>query len=203
MSTVVSCPECQRKLKVAPDSLGKKVRCPDGHVFVAQASAEALAPADVIVVHCTGCGTKLKVPASAQGRKMKCSSCAAVFVVGGAAPPPPPLPVVVEPEPLVEEDAELPRARRPLVGRVSDADWVESASRKPKPLPRTTTVSRVPGAPLLTALTVLIALAYGGVLAALYLDVLDEYLPQPPRPQLHVPLVIEPEPDAVEPKMPD
>ena len=44
MSTVVSCPQCQRKLKIAPTSVGKSVKCPCGNVFKAQEAEEPLVP---------------------------------------------------------------------------------------------------------------------------------------------------------------
>jgi hypothetical protein len=87
MAIVVSCPECQRKLKIAPTSIGKSVKCPCGNVFKAQevnepplAMATPVAPT-TLVVACDTCQAKLKVPASARGRKMKCSKCGATFVV--------------------------------------------------------------------------------------------------------------------------
>jgi predicted Zn finger-like uncharacterized protein len=90
MPTIVSCPQCQRKLKIAPASIGKSVKCPCGNVFKAQEADEpAAAPrtptpapaAATLVVACDGCQTKLKVPASARGRKMKCSKCGTTFAV--------------------------------------------------------------------------------------------------------------------------
>lgn len=97
MAIVVSCPECQRKLKIAPTSIGKSVKCPCGNVFKAQEANEPpLAVATpvastTLVVACDNCQAKLKVPVSARGRKMKCSKCNATFVVPAeeapAAPP--------------------------------------------------------------------------------------------------------------------
>ena len=89
---IVRCPECQKKLKVADASVGKKVRCSCGHVFVAQTDhagpvpspAAATAP-DKVVVACTECAAKLKVAGASLGKRMKCPKCAAVFVA--AAPP--------------------------------------------------------------------------------------------------------------------
>src|ERR1700722_9802755 len=79
---IVSCPECQKKLKVADASVGKKVKCSCGTVFVAEpeASAPAAAATDKVVVACTECGAKLKVAGTSLGKKMKCPKCAAVFV---------------------------------------------------------------------------------------------------------------------------
>ncbi len=83
---IVSCPECGKKLKVADTSVGKKVKGPCGHVFVAQGGAEAvLAPAvavapEKVYVGCTECNAKLKVATTSLGKKMKCPKCSAVFV---------------------------------------------------------------------------------------------------------------------------
>jgi hypothetical protein len=84
---IVSCPECGKKLKIADTSVGKKVKGPCGHVFVAQAEAQAapkpaaapVAPEKVYVA-CTECGSKLKVATTSLGKKMKCPKCLAVFV---------------------------------------------------------------------------------------------------------------------------
>jgi predicted Zn finger-like uncharacterized protein len=109
MATLVTCPQCQKKLKVAETSIGKSVKCPCGNVFKAEVDepveASPAAPSGgTMVVTCDECQTRLKVPASAQGRKMKCSKCGATFVVGAAeestvtpaktrpAPPPRPAP---------------------------------------------------------------------------------------------------------------
>jgi uncharacterized protein (TIGR03067 family) len=79
---IVSCPECQKRLKVADASIGKKVKCSCGRVFVAE--AEAAAPAavasDKVMVACSECGAKLKVAGTSLGKKMKCPKCASVFV---------------------------------------------------------------------------------------------------------------------------
>src|SRR5687767_4700160 len=95
---IVSCPDCGKKLKVADASLGKKVKCSNGHIFVAEEEApEAAAPkpaaaavADKVMVACTECGAKLKVGTASLGKKMKCPKCTSVFVAKLDAPPPPP-----------------------------------------------------------------------------------------------------------------
>src|SRR5437667_11208868 len=87
---IVSCPECHKKLKVADTSVGKKVKCSCGHVFVAPTEEMAIthvAVPDKVVVACTECGAELKVAATSLGKKMKCPKCAGVFVA--AVPPPP------------------------------------------------------------------------------------------------------------------
>src|SRR6516164_3969451 len=90
MATLVTCPQCQKKLKVAEASIGKSVKCPCGNVFKAQAaetqaevpSTSPTPPAtSMVIVACDSCQSKLKVPTSAQGKKMKCSKCGATFVV--------------------------------------------------------------------------------------------------------------------------
>src|SRR5690242_14411039 len=90
---IVSCPECGKKLKIADTSVGKKVKGPCGHVFVANGSspppaaskpaankpAAAVTPEKVYVA-CTECESKLKVATTSLGKKMKCPKCSAVFV---------------------------------------------------------------------------------------------------------------------------
>src|SRR4029079_8307633 len=97
---IVSCPECNKKLKVADASVGKKVKCSCGNIFVAQVEAPAapveaapMAPEKVFVA-CTECSAKLKVAPTSRGKKMKCPRCASVFVakVQEETPPPPPEP---------------------------------------------------------------------------------------------------------------
>jgi uncharacterized protein (TIGR03067 family) len=97
---IVSCPECQKKLKVADTSVGKKVKCSCGQVFVADAGASAPAAAavapDKVVVACSECGAKLKVAETSLGKKMKCPKCASVFVAAVEKAPA----VVEDPEPF-------------------------------------------------------------------------------------------------------
>ena len=47
---IVSCPECGKKLKIADTSIGKKVKGPCGHVFVAEGDA-APTPAPAATGH--------------------------------------------------------------------------------------------------------------------------------------------------------
>src|SRR5688500_5528218 len=84
---IVTCPECSKKLKVADTSLGKKVKCSCGHVFVsepAETAAAAPGPGTAapmkVNVACSACGAMLKVATTSLGKKMKCPKCAAVFV---------------------------------------------------------------------------------------------------------------------------
>src|SRR4051794_7338995 len=85
---IVSCPECGKKLKIADTSVGKKVKGPCGHVFVANGASPAPAatkPAPAVTpekvyVACTECESKLKVATTSLGKKMKCPKCSAVFV---------------------------------------------------------------------------------------------------------------------------
>ena len=111
---IVSCPECQKKLKVADTSVGKKVKCTCGQVFVAQTAeavplATPVAVSDKVVVACTECGAMLKVAATSLGKKMKCPKCASVFVAATekARPPPPP----AEDEPELMDETPAPKAK--------------------------------------------------------------------------------------------
>lgn len=103
---IVSCSACQKKLKVADTSVGKKVKCSCGNIFVAEADSSAVmatpvmaveAP-DKVIVACTECGSKLKVATASVGKKLKCPKCAAVFVanidMAAASPPVMAAPVV-------------------------------------------------------------------------------------------------------------
>ena len=118
MATLVTCPQCQKKLKVAEASLGKSVKCPCGNVFKAPA---AEAPAEVpsnspspvtpsmMIVSCSSCESKLKVPTSSVGKKMKCSKCGATFVVSADAEAPiksKPMPPPRSAPPAFESEAE-------------------------------------------------------------------------------------------------
>lgn len=109
---IVSCPECQKKLKVADTSIGKKVKCSCGNIFVAQESAAAVTPAveptpEKVFVSCTECGAKLKVGTGSLGKKMKCPKCAAVFVANLPEEAPPPMPKAPVP-PTIDEDEDAP-----------------------------------------------------------------------------------------------
>jgi uncharacterized protein (TIGR03067 family) len=121
---IVSCPECNKKLKVADTSVGKKVKCSCGNIFVAQVDApvEAVpAAAEKVYVACTECGAKLKVPTTSLGKKMKCPKCAGIFVaqLEEEAPPPPP----PEPEPELADDEDMPPPMaKPIKKPVMDDD---------------------------------------------------------------------------------
>ncbi|MBI3821795.1 MAG: TIGR03067 domain-containing protein [Planctomycetes bacterium] len=116
---IVSCPECGKKLKVADMSIGKKVKGPCGHVFVAEAEAaapaKAAAPAaasDKVMVACTECGAKLKVAGTSLGKKMKCPKCTGVFVARADEPAPPVKKAAPPAEPeLDEDDAPRPKGK--------------------------------------------------------------------------------------------
>ncbi len=88
---IVSCTECGKRLKVSDASLGKKVKCSCGQVFVAEEEAPESAPpprpapapaasAEKVLVACSECGAKLKVGKGSLGKKMKCPKCTAIFV---------------------------------------------------------------------------------------------------------------------------
>jgi predicted Zn finger-like uncharacterized protein len=137
MSTVVTCPACQRKLKVAPASVGKSVKCPCGNVFVAHEAAPEPAAAtmlaETIIIACDNCHTRLKVPASARGRKMKCSKCATVFVVGGEEVlTPPPLAFEAEPEAPRPRPGKAPARPPSLAGEDALAEFEEAPPPRPK-----------------------------------------------------------------------
>src|SRR5437588_638236 len=120
MQTIVSCPACDKKLKVATTSVGKSVKCPCGNVFVAHAAASEPAPA--------------------------------------------------------------PRKARPRAAVAEEDEEPRTLSDPPRP--------RVPGSPLLTTFTLLVALVYVGLLAATYFDYLDPYFPErqaPVGPPVFVP----------------
>jgi predicted RNA-binding Zn-ribbon protein involved in translation (DUF1610 family) len=106
---IVRCSACQQKLKVADTSLGKKVKCACGQVFVAEAEAViADAIADKVIVACTECGSNLKVAPASLGKKMKCPKCAAVFIANivPEAPPVIAAPVVATPVVLLPDDGD-------------------------------------------------------------------------------------------------
>ncbi|MBI2804968.1 MAG: DUF1559 domain-containing protein [Planctomycetes bacterium] len=120
---IVTCSDCSKKLKVADTSLGKKVKCTCGNVFVAQ-EAEAAAPArpapvaagDKVMVECTECSAKLKVAATSLGKKMKCPKCASVFIAAAEEEEPPAKTVKKTPPVVVavdddEEEVVKPRAK--------------------------------------------------------------------------------------------
>src|ERR1043165_1438539 len=134
---VVSCPECNKKLKVADTSIGKKVKCSCGNIFVAELeeapapppppkkAAVAVSPEKVFVA-CTECGAKLKVATTSLGKKMKCPKCSSVFVANTeeeeAPPPPPPPPppkktVKAAPKSPVEEDEEEEPVLKPKAAK--------------------------------------------------------------------------------------
>lgn len=132
---IVSCPECNKKLKVADTSVGKKVKCSCGNIFVAQVEAPVeAAPAapEKVFVACTECGAKLKVATTSLGKKMKCPKCAGIFVAQIQEEAPPPLP---EPE-FADDDAPPPMAKPIKKAAVDDDDLMSFAADEeemPKP----------------------------------------------------------------------
>ncbi len=107
---IVSCPECTKRLKVADTSVGKKVKCSCGRVFVAEskdaapARASEAAPKKVLVA-CSECGAKLKVGTTSLGKRMKCPKCAGVFTASAEeeAPAPPSAKKATKPPPKPAE----------------------------------------------------------------------------------------------------
>ena len=114
---IVSCPECSKKLKVADTSVGKKVKCSCGNVFVAESgngapvmAAAPVAAPDKVVVACTECGAKLKVASTSLGKKMKCPKCAEVFVAAAEeeAAPAPVVKKPARPAPVEDDEVDAP-----------------------------------------------------------------------------------------------
>lgn len=150
---IVRCTACEKKLKVADTSLGKKVKCTCGHIFVAatEAAAEvtsivAAAVAEKLIVACTECGSKLKVAASSLGKKMKCPKCAAVFVANKPpAEEPSAAPVAVAPDQeddwmsfaQAESKEDEPKSRKgkapPPMMEADDDEPAPKATGRPEP----------------------------------------------------------------------
>jgi len=91
---VTQCSNCQTKLKVDDEKIGKKVKCPKcATVFevapidsAPKAAAPQPAPApaaapDKIIAQCTNCQAKLKVDAEKIGKRVKCPKCQTIFTV--------------------------------------------------------------------------------------------------------------------------
>jgi len=113
---IVSCPACDKKLKVADTSVGKKVKCSCGNIFIAMAEAPAPVAAavpDKVMVSCTECGANLKVASTSLGKKMKCPKCAAVFVAALDEEPPLAAPIKKAAPPVAEEFEDEDDAPRP------------------------------------------------------------------------------------------
>ncbi len=145
---IVSCPDCGKKLKVADTSVGKKVKCSCGNIFVAQVEAApapaAAVAAEKVFVACTACSAKLKVGTSSLGKKMKCPKCASVFVAqieeeapAFTAPPPEEdddFPPPVKAKPVSDDDiddfAAFAAEESPMASSDDDDDDMPKA--KPK-----------------------------------------------------------------------
>jgi uncharacterized protein (TIGR03067 family) len=120
---IVSCPECSKRLKVADTSVGKKVKCSCGRVFVAESkdAAPARAPEaapEKVLVACSECGAKLKAATTSLGKRMKCPKCAGVFIASAekeaAAPPPAKKAMKPPPKPAgLKEDGPKAKAKAP------------------------------------------------------------------------------------------
>ncbi len=96
---VTQCSNCQTKLKVDDEKIGKKVKCPkcatvfevapvdDAPKAAAPAPKAAPQPApkaaapDKIIAQCANCQAKLKVDAEKIGKKVKCPKCQTIFTV--------------------------------------------------------------------------------------------------------------------------
>lgn len=135
---VIRCPECSKKLKVADTSVGKKVKCSCGNIFVAETEEKAAAPlpvkkaavavaAEKVFVSCTNCEGKLKVATTSLGKKMKCPKCAGVFVAAiDEETPPAPAKKVRKPTPKPiaddKDDEETPKAKSKAKGKPAKED---------------------------------------------------------------------------------
>ncbi len=189
---IVSCPECDKRLKVADTSVGKKVKCSCGAVFVAeQADAPGAAPppAEKVLVACTECGAQLKVSAASLGKRVKCPKCSEAFVAAAerAAPKPALKPAAKKPAPEPEfgfqdDEAEAPPAkrRRPVD---DDENEVPKAKGKGKPKRSDDDENDKPAAEqpksrlVLNLIVALLVLGYAGFFAAVYFKVIELNLP--------------------------
>src|SRR5579884_1154922 len=74
-TVTVVCPECDSKMKVAEEKLGRKVRCKEcDETFVAEEAT------DTVTVVCPECDSKMKVAEEKLGRKVRCKECDETFV---------------------------------------------------------------------------------------------------------------------------
>jgi uncharacterized protein (TIGR03067 family) len=146
---IVSCPECSKRLKVADTSVGKKVKCSCGKVFVAETEdaahrlpspsgrgvggegGSAAAPEKVLVA-CGECGAKLKVAVTSLGKKMKCPKCAGVFIAGAEeeAPAPPSAKRATKPPPKPASPEENAPKAKAKAARDDDMEDLFSFAQK-------------------------------------------------------------------------
>jgi DNA-directed RNA polymerase subunit RPC12/RpoP len=180
---IVSCTACQKKLKVADASVGKKVKCACGHVFVAELKAEA---SDKIIVNCTECGTKLKVAPASLGTKMKCPKCSTAFMAGEAKPTAV-SPIQVEDDLLSYGDIEVKSepAKKlkkgksaPIMYEDADDELKAQASQK-RPVPRTGQPVKYPSRRLANAFVFLMLFVFLGLFAGVYLYIDEPNLLDP------------------------
>jgi predicted RNA-binding Zn-ribbon protein involved in translation (DUF1610 family) len=134
MPLVLTCPDCAKKLKVADNLRGKKVKCSCGRVFVAAANgaaprpAAAPAAAEKVLIACSECEAKLKVATTSLGKKMKCPKCGEVFVAATARPKP--APAVVSDD---EDEAPPPPRKAKLPAPADDLDDLMDDDDAPPP----------------------------------------------------------------------
>jgi len=196
---IVSCSACQKKLKVADASLGKKVKCSCGNVFVAE---ETNAPAvglsesgtDKVIVACTECGSKLKVAPAFLGKKMKCPKCAAVFIASVPAEAAKPVIVAtpVEEDDLMvfaqadarEDDAPPPpkksKAPPPMIEEDEEDEWTPKSRSTPTPA-RTDEPKKYPSRVLATLFVFFMLSLFIAFFAGVYLFMEDESMIDPPK----------------------
>ncbi len=188
---IVSCPECEKKLKVADTSVGKKVKCSCGAIFVAEEGASPVAappPAEKVLVACTECGAPLKVSAASLGKRVKCPKCSEAFVaaVEKAAPKPAAKKPAPPSEPefgFQDDQEESPRPAKKRRDEDSDDD-APKARTKGRPKPRDDDEDDKPAAPppqksrlVLNLIVGLLVLSYAGFFAAVYFKQITLDLP--------------------------
>lgn len=122
---VTQCSNCQTKLKVDDEKIGKKVKCPkcatvfevapmdDAPKAAPQPAPKAAAPVsssvpEKIIAQCTSCQAKLKVDAEKIGKKVKCPKCQTIFTVEDSEAAS--KSVTPPPEPRVEKPKAVPAA---------------------------------------------------------------------------------------------
>ncbi|MSU80366.1 MAG: WD40 repeat domain-containing protein [Gemmataceae bacterium] len=109
-------------------SVGKKVKCSCGNVFVADEEAAAppmrkpAAVADKVTVACTECSSPLKVGSASLGKKIKCPKCAAVFIASAEGDAPPPIKKFAKPMPPSFDEDDVPKTKGKAKGKAPAND---------------------------------------------------------------------------------
>ena len=159
---VTQCSNCQAKLKVDDEKIGKKVKCPkcatvfevapvdDAPKAAPQPAPKAAAPAppsapEKIIAQCTSCQAKLKVDPEKIGKKVKCPKCQTIFTVENpeAAPKsvtPPAAPRVEKPKaapaapPTAKPTAAAQEPKAPAPAPTPAAPAFVALKDRPRPL---------------------------------------------------------------------